>query len=246
MWNKNSLSPDIVTRMNRAVSENIGPYPAIYLSGGLDSSIILHHLVRDIMDPLSICAYTADFEGVSNNECDKALKVARYFGVNWTPVTIKKDQFIRRLPAIQRLFDIPRFNVWPFWLAEAAAMAGRETVFIGEGSDEVFGGYDDRDYLGGWAGQIVWVAPTFNAIHDYFGLNLRRPFFDLAYWQRQVFAPSNKNILREAYKDTLPKFILDTPGQPPAFTNYNEFIPKETLKKLAVKAWLHVHDGWSY
>lgn len=202
--------------------------PAIYTSGGLDSTIILHHL-REKTDG-EIYTYTAKF----NNEGDehkKARRLADYY--NTIHKNIDVDNYVKTLPEIMKFFRQPRYNVWPYWLAKQAQLDDRKTVYIGEGSDEHFGGYSHRDYLEAWAMQLMYVRYTYDTIHTHLDLNLQVPFSDM-YWKDVVdyYSPPDKKLLRDAYSDILPDFVIDTnSSQPPAFvSNYRKLWNTELYK----------------
>jgi asparagine synthetase B (glutamine-hydrolysing) len=188
---------------------------------------------------------------VSTDETAKAKRVAEHFGTIHTEVPIAMDDVLNSLPTIMKLFDRPRYNIWPYWLARQAFYDEIKTVYIGEGSDEIFG-YPDRGYLEGWAGQLVYVRPTYDIIHKYFDITLKAPFTELHHYLIETtnaqstplayFDPPNKSYLRSSYKRILPDWIINTPTTPPAFTNYEEHgITKQLLQIAAVKAWLEVH-----
>ncbi|MFA5132912.1 MAG: asparagine synthase-related protein [Candidatus Paceibacterota bacterium] len=221
---------------------------AVYLSGGIDSSVVLYHVTKKCKN---VRTYTAVF-GVSNDESAKAQRVANYFGTTHTEVFIFKSDILDSLPYVMRLFDRPRYNIWPFFLARRAFYDEVKTAYIGEGSDEIFG-YPDRGYLEGWAGQLIYVRPTYDIVNSHFGITLKAPFTELHhkliadYGSQSAplayFDPPNKSYLRSAYKRLLPDWILNTPTTAPAFTNYTELgITKHEFQIAATRAWLGVHD----
>lgn len=233
----------------------IGPNPAIYISGGVDSTIILHHL-REKWDG-EIKSYHMHFGG-PDDEAEKARKVAEYYETNHREVKIV--DYISVLKKCMVFFSQPRYNIWPYWMAVAAKEDGASTVYIGEGSDEYFGGYMDRNYLYGWAGQIVYVRFTYDEIHSHLGLDLRAPFSDIPRMEViDCFYPPDKKLLRRAYKDLIPDFVA---SQPPAFTSnywklwnteiyqyFKDYKPetltdvRNALQLLATKYWVESRDN---
>jgi hypothetical protein len=228
---------------------------AVYISGGIDSAIVLHH-VCEKLDPEQVHTDTAKF-GTQGDELAKAQQVADYFGTNHTVVPL--DNFLSTLPEIMKLLDQPRYNVWPYWLARAAAFDGVKTAYIGEGSDEIFG-YPDRGYLEGWAGQLIYIRPMYETVNWHFSITLKAPFLDLqnhlvaTYGQIMpitYYQPPMKEILRLTYADILPDWILTTPTTPPGFTCYQELCknlgltgnPRRALQLAVTKAWLEVHTN---
>ena len=234
----------------KLIAEHVQPYekPAVYLSGGLDSTIVLHHL-REKLPQTKIYTYTAEFF-TSGDELGKAKEVAKHY--NATHKVVPVDHFIETLPEILKLFDRPRFNVWPWWLARQAKLDGRKTIYIGEGSDEIFGGYYDKSYLQAWAGQLTYIIPTYRTIHNYYNLDLETPFLRLP-WKGllDLYTPPDKIFLKSAYKNILPDFVINAPVQPPGFCKYAEFLTldlteedctdgeaKARLQKLTTRMWL--------
>jgi len=235
------------------------PNPAVYISGGIDSTILLHHLSKKSEDPIR--TYTFGFPD-QKNEFTQAKKVADHYGTEHTEVLI--TDFLGRLPEIQQYMDRPRFNVQAFWLAEKAALDGCETAYIGEGLDEHFGGYWQKphlDYLETWADHFMWIRPTYEMIHKAFGLGCEIPFTHLPfretlpYWDPKL----QKEYLKIAYKDTLPAFVVDrrkNPGRPDWRALWNRelskifpnYAPKDDseirakLNRYTTAIWMGVHQ----
>lgn len=237
------MIPNIMNTLINPPTHNVG----VYISGGIDSSVVLYHVTRKCNN---VRTYTASF-GVTTDETAKARRVAEYFGTFHTEVPIAIEDVINSLPSIMKIFDRPRYNIWPYWLARQAFYDEIKTVYIGEGSDEIFG-YPDRGYLEGWAGQLIYVRPTYDIIHKFFDITIKAPFTELHHYLIETtgaqsaplayFDPPNKSYLRSSYKRLLPDWIINTPTTPPAFTNYEELgITKQLLQTAAVKAWLEVH-----
>jgi asparagine synthetase B (glutamine-hydrolysing) len=239
------MIPNTMNQLINPPSNDVG----VYISGGIDSSVVLYHVTRKCCN---VRTYTAKF-GVSNDETAKAKRVAEYFGTLHTEVLITIEDITHSLPVIMELFDRPRYNIWPYFLARQAFYDEVKVVYIGEGSDEIFG-YPDRGYLEGWAGQLVYVRPTYDLIHEYFNITLKAPFTELHHHLISTtntqsaplayFDPPNKSYLRSYYKHLLPDWIVNAPTTPPAFTNYSELgVTKQELQLLAVKSWLEAHDN---
>jgi len=183
--------------------------PAIYISGGIDSTILLHHL--SLKTDEKINTYTYGFKD-QPNEFKNAERVAKYYNTNHKEVVIK--DFIKRFSEIQSFLDRPRFNVQCYWLAEQAKRDGVETVYVGEGLDEHFGGYwnkPDLSYIASFADHYIYIVPTYKQIHNYFGLKCEIPFSNLdarqtiAFWDYK----REKQYLRNAYKGIIPDFVVN-------------------------------------
>ena len=240
------MQPEALRRIISDTIGSVGPSPALYLSGGVDSSILLYELLQKISRE-TLHVFTAEFI-VEHDELIKANKVMDHFVVveNGYCVQIDiKEMLNKDLPNILKYFPAPRWNVWPWYMARAAKAAGCKTVYIGEGSDEIFGGYPDRDYLHGWASQINYVRYTYDVVHKAFDLNLKAPFCDLNWVQllrENAYMPPYKTMLKDAYRGIIPDWILDNNSQPPAAKTYLDKIGPTELEKIACKAWLEVHD----
>jgi asparagine synthase (glutamine-hydrolysing) len=115
---------------------------AAMLSGGLDSSLMLAVARRHQKD---IVAYVADVQGRRVSEAPTAQKVADHLGIELRPVKVDAEDYLRLWPMVVYQNDQPNYfmqNV-PFTAVAAAARRdGFKVLLSGEGSDELFGGYD--------------------------------------------------------------------------------------------------------
>jgi len=207
----------------------------VYISGGIDSTIVMSH-VADLgkIYGIKVIAYTADF-GLKDNECELQHDIAENYGVDF--VIVKTDGMYKRLNEIEAIFNKPRFNIWPYFMAEAAKMDGCSKVFLGEGADEVFGGYDKKSYLEAWADSIIYIQSTYKITHDHFGIDICAPFLMLD-WQQYLPLHKNpqKRALRVAYKDHFPEFINKrVKSEPPVYANYMLLWEKEFKNNVDIK-----------
>ena len=205
------------------------PYPAVYISGGIDSTVVLHHLCQKV--PCNeIRTYTAKFDSPKDTHL-VAEEIARYYGVKHTTIDMTQFDYVSDLPHILRLFRNPQWNVWIWYLARQAFMDGVKNVYLGEWGDELFG-YPDRSCLQAYADQISRITPMYHAVHADFWIKVHMPFSSLepclkskvGYEPKafqEWFSP-NKGALREAYANVLPSRVMElvTPCCAPAFTDY--------------------------
>jgi len=183
----------------------------VNISGGVDSTIVLHHLAEKCSEPLY--TYTVGFTD-QETEFAYAQQVAEHYGTNHKEILI--ENLLDRYSEILKFMDRPRYNLWPYWVAEQAAKDGRENCYIGEGGDEHFGGYwykPQTSYPEQWAHFFMYVMPTYNQIYSHFKINLHAPLhprnlrFTVTY--PYYDHDQEKKHLRKAYQGILPDFVVD-------------------------------------
>ena len=123
-----------------------------FLSGGVDSSANVALMSRLTSKPLR--TFSVGFEGFGSSEnfhdLPYARMVARQFGCEHEETTITADDCQRLLPQLVWQQDEPLGDpacVPMHFVAQAAKKCGVTVVLVGEGSDEVFGGYPDMTRL---------------------------------------------------------------------------------------------------
>lgn len=114
----------------------------VFLSGGIDSSLV-SAVARTLHPTRSLKAFTLRFEEESYDEGDFAHVVATKFGMELVPVWVRPEDVRREVAALVRLVGEPLAD--PAWLP-AALLARRAAqdirlALVGEGADELFGGY---------------------------------------------------------------------------------------------------------
>jgi asparagine synthase (glutamine-hydrolysing) len=113
-----------------------------YLSGGLDSSLIVA-LMAERMDPGTIHTFSAGFGDPSFDETMHARRVSEHIGTNHHEVRVGPADFERLWPKLTWHRDAPLSepaDVAVFRLAQTARDHVK-VVLSGEGSDELFAGY---------------------------------------------------------------------------------------------------------
>lgn len=115
-----------------------------FLSGGVDSAIIVT-LVQELRKKAgagSVSTFTIGFDKVS--EHSEAKVVADSLGTDHHEITIEADEYFKELPKIAWHFDEPVADpsaVALYFLSREARKKVK-VVLSGEGSDELFGGYN--------------------------------------------------------------------------------------------------------
>ena len=204
---------DLLVMIDKAVKPY--PNPAVFLSGGLDSTIVLHHLAHQTKEPIH--TYTA-YWNHNKDETKYAKAVAEHYDTIHHNVEIKHifKQFQKLLPKL----DKPRINLWTSLLFEAAVKDGCETIYIGEGSDEHFDGYWYKPPVTpqeSWHGLLEYSLPTYRQLAEIYGVRLETP---LVYLDLRITLPyrdiknHDKTFLRLIYQDQLPKTVINRRKQP--------------------------------
>jgi asparagine synthase (glutamine-hydrolysing) len=114
----------------------------VFLSGGLDSSAIAAVTSRLIRDPLK--TFSVGFESRYYSEFSFAREVARLVGADHHEVVLTSDAFVDALPRLVWHEDEPLWGTASVALYFVSELAARDVkvVLTGEGSDELFAGYD--------------------------------------------------------------------------------------------------------
>jgi len=111
-----------------------------YLSGGLDSSMIVALMTRYCGQ---VKTFSVGFEGDRNSELGYAGTVARRFNTDHHELVVSHRDFMERLPQLVASRDAPvsePSDVALYLLAHEASKSVK-MVLTGEGSDETLGGY---------------------------------------------------------------------------------------------------------
>ena len=129
--------------LEREVAERLRPdeSPVVFLSGGLDSSIVAAELARQASRPVR--TFALHFGAKLPNELTYARAVAERLGTVHTEVEITPRQAVRRFEEIVRRLGEPvgdPVTMPNFELAGHVARLGVDRVWNGEGGDPLFGG----------------------------------------------------------------------------------------------------------
>jgi asparagine synthase (glutamine-hydrolysing) len=132
---------EIFRRAVRRQSEVDVPY-GVFLSGGVDSSLVAA-VARSLRPDYPLTAYTLRFHEPSFDEGSFALQVAQMLSIPCETVWVRADDFPRELAGLIAHTGEPLAD--PAWIP-AALLARRaaqdaKIALVGEGGDELFGGY---------------------------------------------------------------------------------------------------------
>jgi asparagine synthase (glutamine-hydrolysing) len=139
---------DWVTETRRRLEETVrmrlmSDVPlGMFLSGGVDSSAIAALIKRNASGPVK--TFAVGYEEARFSELSYAAQVARTLGTDHHEVTVGMDQFFDQLPELIWHEDKP--ITWPssvsLYFVSKLAAEQVKVVLTGEGSDELYGGYE--------------------------------------------------------------------------------------------------------
>jgi len=157
-----------------------------FLSGGVDSSIIAT-MMQTIRGTKKIKTFTVGFNTLT--EGVEARETADFLGTDHTEITIGPDEYFSVLPKAVWHFDEPVADPSAIGLYFVSREARKHVTVVlsGEGSDELFGGYNI--YLEPFARKkIAWIPHSIlklflNIPFEFFGKNyIRRAVSRLSDW----------------------------------------------------------------
>lgn len=128
---------------------------AVFLSGGVDSSVVANLARRAVGGPVH--TFTLAFEEEELNEGPFARRIAEAIGTTHQEVVLTEGEFLERLEDALESLDQPTFDGLNSWfMSHAIRAAGFKVALVGTGGDELFGGYGsfrDLPVLLRWAGR---------------------------------------------------------------------------------------------
>lgn len=186
-----------------------------FLSGGIDSSIIAT-LMQKIRREKKIKTFTVGFTSLSEGK--EAKETSEPLGTDHIEISVTADEYFEALPKAIWHFDEPVADpsaLGLYFLAKEARKSVK-VVLSGEGSDELFGGYNI--YLAPIArAKMAWLPKFFidfflGLPFEFFGKNyLRRVntkledwYFGQKYFNESIF---QRNEVRNIWKGESQEFI---------------------------------------
>ncbi|MBI4923371.1 MAG: asparagine synthase (glutamine-hydrolyzing) [Devosia nanyangense] len=130
---------DDATRIRLRADVPVGAY----LSGGLDSSIVSALAARQIGNRLR--TFSVTFDSAEHDESQFQAEMVRALGTEHTSIATSGADIARVFPDLVRHTERPILRTAPAPLQRLSAHvrnAGYKVVLTGEGSDEIFAGYD--------------------------------------------------------------------------------------------------------
>jgi asparagine synthase (glutamine-hydrolysing) len=145
-----SIAPDgMVKALDRVLEDSVVAHLrsdvpcGLFLSGGVDSSLLLAY-VRRVSDR-PVPAITIGYDGSDPaDESREAVRIATLCGADCERVEMGPAAFWAIAPRVAAALDDPTGDpaaLPTYCMAQAAAAAGLKVMLCGEGADELFGGY---------------------------------------------------------------------------------------------------------
>jgi asparagine synthase (glutamine-hydrolysing) len=132
---------------------------AVFLSGGVDSSVMANLAQRAAKSPIH--TFTLAFEEQELNEGPIARRIAAAIGTQHREVVLTEGRFVENLEAALDSLDQPTFDgLNAYYMSHAIRAAGFTVALSGTGGDELFGGYTsyrDLPVLQRWSRRAGWV-----------------------------------------------------------------------------------------
>jgi asparagine synthase (glutamine-hydrolysing) len=140
---ENELTEELLRLYRAAIKRHLlSDVPlGILLSGGLDSGLLLALMAEHGQEwPAYTVGYGASFE---DDELADAAESASLLGGRHVPVQIDQQEFERSLPQIVDCVEEPiaSSSIVPMYFVCKRAREDVKVAFIGQGPDELFGGY---------------------------------------------------------------------------------------------------------
>lgn len=209
-----------------------------FLSGGIDSSIIAT-LMQKISGTKKIKTFTVGFSSLTEGR--EAKETSSFLETDHTEITIGPEEYFKILPKAVWHFDEPIADPSAIGLYFVAREARKHVTVVlsGEGSDELFGGYNI--YLEPFARKkISWIPSKILALlieipFEFFGKNyIRRASKRLSDWyigNASVFVKEDLNKLWKKEK-------FETHSLLPLYSHTANQSESTQMQYIDINTWL--------
>jgi len=203
----------------------------VFLSGGLDSSSVATTMVKFVDEPIK--TFSVGFERQYYSEFDYAREVARHINSDHHEIILKPKDFFESLPKLIWHEDEPIKAPPSIALYFVAKLAGEhvKVVLTGEGSDELFAGYDDRYWMTLWNRKLGHYLGFL--IPDWMRYRLIRPYL----WKTPIPLMLKKVIWHTFLyhnPDDMRQILFDS--------FYTIFTPEVQEQLLSPEVWERIRD----
>jgi len=155
----------------------------VFLSGGLDSSIVAALLVEA---GVKVRAYTLDFGNVGIPEYPYAEQVAQFLNIPLVKVDASPGKIKKALIPTVKALDLPFGDgvTVPLYLLNQVASQETQIVFNGEGGDQLFAGWTNKPLIAAGIYQSEHPNQEESFIQQYL-----RTFHRLWGYEKRVYQP---------------------------------------------------------
>jgi asparagine synthase (glutamine-hydrolysing) len=145
---RRSDKTDLIAALDAVLEDTVAVHQrsdvgyGLFLSGGIDSTVIATVMARQNSRPVT--AFTCGFDAPgAADERAQAERVAAALGLDWRETTFGEADFWRIAPLVAQALDDPTadYAILPTYRLAEAAKGTLTVVLSGEGGDELFAGY---------------------------------------------------------------------------------------------------------
>jgi asparagine synthase (glutamine-hydrolysing) len=156
---------ELCVRASDAIRDSIAAHlvadvpVGVFLSGGIDSTVIVAH-ARSVTSG-ELHTYTVAGDVPSMSEIEPARRVATFFETTHHELMIGSAAIERALPSIVRRLDAPSADaINSYFVSQAVATTRIKAVLSGVGGDEMFGGYPSFQRIPAAMRTVRWLSPV--------------------------------------------------------------------------------------
>lgn len=155
----------------------------VFLSGGLDSSIVAALLVQA---GVKVRAYALDFGQFGISEYPYAEQVAQFLNIPLIKVDASPQNIKNAIIPTVKALDLPFGDgvTVPLYLLNQVASQETQVIFNGEGGDQLFAGWTNKPLIAAGIYQAEHPQKNESFIHQYL-----RTFHRLWGYEKQVYQP---------------------------------------------------------
>lgn len=140
----------------------------LFLSGGVDSSLVAALTAKQTNN---LNAFTVSFQDKRYDESEYAKQVCNQYGINYNEIKVNANDFVNSISdwiEIQDDIVADPSALLLYKISEYAHVLNYRVLLAGEGSDELFGGYNSYKYFN-WSKRIYDIAGNKIPFKKHFG-----------------------------------------------------------------------------
>ena len=186
---------------------------ALSLSGGIDSSIIFHELLKN--KGTQFTSYSVLFKDSSKYSQDHevAKNISKTYGVKFNSVEVSANDFMENAEKIVDIVEEPTGNTNSISNFILSQNISEKVLFSGDGGDEVFTGYNKY--------KSIYIASLLNKVNIFRNLNLKFKNKNL----NRIFMNKSQDLFLSFSEQNLIK------NQKKIYNNF-KYLEKDDLKDI--------------